>query len=355
MTSNIPPSIASKIGKDLYRVEGHPICTVKEMVFDYFHDLARIEIDNPYVPVENNFDRLRVPKDHPSRARSDTFYDNDETVLRTHMTCYLYPMGKSETGRSQLKYITCGDVYRKDAIDATHYPVFHQIDAFCIVPDGVDVKQDLRNRLSGLVTHLFGSDAKHQFLEDSEHEDVYFPFTVDSLEVNVEFKVDGVTKHLEILGAGTVHPDIMKDLGLENHQAWAFGLGIERLAMVMYDIPDIRLFWSQDRRFLDQFVPRQVTKFKPYSKYESCYKDVSLYTSSAFNYNELCSIARDEDKHNIIESITLIDEFPHKGRMSQCYRMVYRSMDSTLKNSEVDKIQKAIRKRIAEELNVEIR
>jgi len=180
MESNIPPSITSKMGETLYKTVGHPICTVKDMVFEYFDDLARIEIDNPLVPVEYNFDRLRVPQNHPSRARSDTFYENENTVLRTHMTCYLYPMGKSETGHSQLKYITCGDVYRKDAIDATHYPVFHQIDAFCIVPDGVDVKQDLRNRLSGLVTHLFGPDAKHQFLEDSEHEDVYFPFTVES-------------------------------------------------------------------------------------------------------------------------------------------------------------------------------
>lgn len=353
--NNIPPSILSKIGKDLYKVTGHPICTVKEMVFDYFKGMARIEIDNPYVPVENNFDRLRVPADHPSRRPSDTFYADEDTVLRTHMTCYLHPMGKSSTGHSQLKYITCGDVYRKDAIDATHYPVFHQIDAFCIVPPDVDVKEDLRTKLSGLVKHLFGPDCKHQFLEDSEYEEVYFPFTVDSLEVNVQFKVGDEEKSLEILGAGTVHPDIMADLGLPDHKAWAFGLGIERLAMVMYDIPDIRLFWSQDKRFLEQFKPGQVTQFKPYSKYEVCYKDVSFYTGSEFTYNDFCTIARDEDKNNLIESITLIDEFYNKGRQSQCYRLVYRSMDSTLKNSEVDKIQKAIRSRLVDELKVEIR
>lgn len=355
MKSNIPNSILEKLNKELYRTDSHPICTVKQMVFDYFSDLARIEIENPYVSVENNFDRLRVPANHPSRSPSDTFYKDDNTVLRTHMTSYLYPMGRSETGHSQLRYITCGDVFRKDAIDSTHYPVFHQIDAFYIVPDGVDVKKDLRDRLTGLVKHLFGPTCKHQFLEDSEHEDVYFPFTIDSLEVNVEFEVEGKTKYLEVLGAGTVHPDIMKDLGLANHQAWAFGLGIERLAMVMYDIPDIRLFWSHDPKFLDQFKPGEVTKFKPYSKYEMCYKDVAFYTSSAFSYNDLCTIARDEDKNNIIESITLIDEFYHKGRLSHCYRMTYRSMDSTLKNSEVDRVQRNIRKRMAEELKVEIR
>jgi phenylalanyl-tRNA synthetase alpha chain len=353
--NNIPPSISEKVGRNLYRIDSHPISIVKEKVFEYFSDLTKIEIENPYVPVEYNFDRLRVPQNHPSRSPTDTFYKDENEVLRTHMTCYLYPMGKSETGRSMLKYITCGDVYRKDAIDATHYPVFHQIDAFCIVPPGVDVKEDLRNRLSGLIKHLFGAKAKHQFLEDSEHEDVYFPFTVDSLEVSAEFKVDGQTKQLELLGAGTVHPDIMADLGLPDHQAWAFGLGIERLAMVMFDIPDIRLFWTYDHRFLDQFTAGKVTKFKPFSKYEICYKDISLYTNSTFSYNDLCAIARDEDKHMLIESIVLIDEFYNKGRQSQCYRVTYRSMDGTLKNSEVEKIQKSIRKRVVEELKVEIR
>lgn len=353
--SNIPPSIEAKMSRCLYKTDNHPICIVKEMVFDYFSDLTKIEIDNPVVSVENNFNRLRVPKDHPSRKPTDTFYKDENNVLRTHMTCYLYPMGKSESGRSQLKYITCGDVYRKDAIDATHYPVFHQVDAFCIVPDGVDVKKDLRHRLSGLILHLFGKDTSYQFLEDSEHEDVYFPFTIDSLEASASFSLYGQNKQLELLGAGTVHPDIMKDLGLPNHQAWAFGIGLERLAMVMFDIPDIRLFWSQDKRFLDQFTKGKITKFKPYSKFESCYKDISFYIGPEFSYNDFCTIARDEDKGNIIETIALIDEFVNRGRTSHCYRVTYRSMEGTLKNSEVNKIHKEIGKRVVEELKVEIR
>jgi len=353
--NNIPPSILEKVGMGLYREPNHPLCIVKERVFDYFDDLARIEIDTPFVSVEYNFDKLRVPKDHSSRSPSDTFYRDKETVLRTHMTCYLPQIGQSSGGVSQLKYIICGDVYRKDAIDATHYPVFHQIDAFCIVPEEVDVKQDLRNRLSGLVKHLFGEKTKYHFLEDSEVEGVYFPFTIDSLEVEVEIETSEGIKHLEILGAGTVHPDIMKELGLNNQKAWAFGLGVERLAMVMFDIPDIRLFWSTDRRFLDQFRTGEITKFKPYSKYEVCYKDISFFLSREFSYNDFCTIARDEDKGSLIESITLIDEFHVKGKTSRCYRISYRSMDGTLKNSEVDKIQAAIRKRIVSELKVEIR
>ena len=354
--NNITKGIEAKTGKALYKKPSHPLCIVKEMVFDYFKDLAKIEIESPYVPIEYNFDRLRVPKNHPSRSPTDTYYKDDKTCLRTHMTCYLYPLGKSESGHSKLKYITCGDVYRKDTIDATHYPVFHQIDAFCIVPNDVDVKKDLRDRLVGLVKHLFGKNCEFQLLEDAEHEDVYFPFTVDSLEVSVKFKMeDGQEKHLEILGAGTVHPDIMKDLGLPGVKAWAFGLGLERLAMVMFGIPDIRLFWTSDKRFLSQFQEGKVTKFNPYSKYEACYKDIAFYVNDKFSYNDMCNIIRDEDEHNLIESVTLIDEFPHKGRTSQCYRVMYRSMDGTLKNSDVNKIQKSIRDRLEKELELEIR
>jgi len=353
---NIPPSIETKIGKALYKIPNHPICIVKEMVFDYFKDLARIEIENPYVKVENNFDKLRVPQNHPSRRATDTYYSSEDTVLRTHMTSYLFPLGQSASGNSRLRYITCGDVYRKDAIDATHFPVFHQMDAFYIVDKGADVKKHLRDNLAGLVKHLFGGDCEYQFLEDDVHEDVYFPFTVDSVEVSVKFKLDnGEVKHLEVLGAGTVHPEIMKELGLPTHQAWAFGLGLERLAMVMFDIPDIRLFWSQDKRFINQFTPGKVSKFVPFSKYEQCYKDISFYTSPKFSYNDLCSIARDVDPDNLIESITLIDEFENKGRHSQCYRVVYRSMDSTLKNSDVNRIQKGIKERLVKELEVEVR
>lgn len=354
--NNITRTIENKIGKALYKKQAHPLCIVKEMVLDYFNDLAKIEIENPYVPIEYNFDRLRVPKDHPSRRPTDTYYKDEKTCLRTHMTCYLYPLGHSQSGESKLKYITCGDVYRKDTIDSTHYPVFHQMDAFCMVPDNVDVKKDLRDRLTGLVKHLFGNKVDYQFLEDSEYEEVYFPFTVDSLEVSVSLPDEnGKDRQLEILGAGTVHPDIMNDLGLPGKKAWAFGVGLERLAMVMFGIPDIRLFWSTDKRFISQFSEGKITKFNPYSKYESCYKDISFYINNKFSYNDLCSIARDEDEANLIESISLIDEFQSKGRTSQCYRITYRSMDSTLRNGDINKIQKSIRDRLIKELEVEVR
>jgi phenylalanyl-tRNA synthetase alpha chain len=354
--SNITPNILEKIGRDLHKTANHPICIVKNKIFDYFNDLPRIDIDSPYISTEYNFDKLLVPKNHPCRSKQNTFYKDNETILRTHMTGYLPVLGKSKTGNSQLKYIICGDVYRKDAIDATHYPIFYQIDAFCMVPNGVNVKMDLRNRLEGLVKHLFGPQVEYQFLEDYEHEDVYFPFTTDSLEISVKFKMDnGEDKHLEILGAGTVHPDIMKELGLSDQQAWAFGMGLDRLTMIMFGIPDIRLLWSQDLRFMRQFHAGQTNKFKAFSKQEACYKDISFFLGEQFTYNDMCTIARDEDSNNLIESIVLIDEYHLPKGLSQCYRITYRSMDITLKNSEVNKIQAAIIKRLVLELGIVIR
>lgn len=354
--NKIPSNITDKIGRNLYNVQNHPIQIVKDMVFDYFSDMVKIEIENPYVPIEYNFDRLRIPLDHPSRRETDTFYKDDKEVLRTHMTCYLYPLGKSETGISKLRFITCGDVYRKDTIDSSHYPIFHQIDAFYIVDSEVDVKEHLRQRLSGFIKSLFGDKYVFRFLEGSNNKDIYFPFCIDPLEIEVDVPLeDGSIKHLEILGAGTIHPDIMKDLGLENHQAWGFGMGVERLAMILFNIPDIRLFWSNDKRFLDQFSSGKIIKYNSFSKYETFHKDISMFINERFSYNDLCAIIRDEDKNSIVESVSLIDEFIKKDKVSHCYRVSYRSLERTIKKSEVNKIHSAVLKRLVKELDVEIR
>ncbi len=350
--NNIPESITSKLGKNLHTNPKHPIGIVRNLITKFFEakQFSTFASKNPIVSVKNNFDALRVPTNHPSRSTSDTFYETDTTCLRTHMTAYL-----PELAKFSKSYIICGDVYRKDAIDATHYPVFHQLDAFCLLKDVVNPKAHLRETLSELVKMLFGDSIVYRFLEDTDHSDVYFPFTVDSLEMEVDLPTETGIKKLEILGGGSVHKEIMKNLGLEGEEAWAFGMGLERISMAMFEIPDIRLFWSEDKRFLDQFEEGKITKFVPYSKYEKCWKDVSLFINDQFNYNELCSIARDADSLNSIESITLIDEFTKNDKTSHCYRIVYRSMDRTLTNEEVDMIQMVIRNKLVENLQVELR
>lgn len=132
---------------------------------------------------------------------------------------------------------------------------------------------------------------------------------------------------------------IVRNSGLGEEVGWAFGLGLERLAMVLFDIPDIRLFWSKDPRFLSQFQHGEITRFKPYSKYPACYKDVSFWHAD-FHENNLCEVVRDV-AGDMVEQVVLVDAFQHPKtkRESKCYRILYRHMDRNLTNEEVDKLQ----------------
>lgn len=358
--NNVSKTITDKIGVCLYTKHGHPIKIIRDKIFSYFGNFTHLNIYDPVVPVYDNFDSLLIPKEHVSRKPTDTYYIDDAHVLRTHMTAHLV----SSVKKGYEKYITCGDVYRKDAIDATHYPVFHQADGFCLVADSEDVEQHLRTTLAGFIKYLFGDDCPYRFLEDKDNPDVYFPFTYNSVEVEVQFKQeDGSYKPIEVLGAGTVQPKIMEEIGLPGRKAWAFGMGLERLAMLFFQIPDIRLFWSNDIRFLEQFEDGKITAFVPYSKHPPCYKDVSFWISPAFNYNDMCNIIRQEAQDDVIESVMLKDRFcttfdslpPVIAKESHCYRITYRHNSRTLTNPEINSIQEKIRARLVSELKVQLR
>lgn len=145
---------------------------------------------------------------------------------------------------------------------------------------------------------------------------------------------------LEVLGCGVLQQQIVRNAGLGEQVGWAFGLGLERLAMVLFDIPDIRLFWSKDARFISQFKDGEITTFKPYSKYPACYKDVSFWHDSDFHENNLCEVVR-EIAGDIVEQVAVVDEFMHPKtqRQSKCYRITYRHMDRNLTNEEIDALQ----------------
>jgi len=176
---------------------------------------------------------------------------------------------------------------------------------------------------------------------------------------------------LELLGCGVVKQEVLMNAGVPDKLGWAFGLGLERLAMVLFGIPDIRLFWSSDPRFLTQFSPGKVTRFQPYSRYPPCYKDVAFWTVGSspsnkntsgggghtpFHENDMMEIVRDV-AGDLAEDVRLIDEFKHPktGRTSVCYRINYRSMDRSLSNEEVNEIQDKVRNRLVEQLGVELR
>jgi phenylalanyl-tRNA synthetase alpha chain len=340
--SNITPSIREKMNRNIHNTTNHPIEIIKRKIYDYFGD-SFVKFDNlaPIVDVSDNFDKLLIPKDHPARGTTDTYYLNENQVLRTHTSAHQNELLTD----GYTKFLVTGDVYRKDEIDSCHYPVFHQMEGMCVYNENEDVQSELIKTIDGLVATLFPG-CEYRVSED------YFPFTDPSIEVEVKFN----GKWLEILGAGIVRQEILSNCNLEGKKAWAFGLGLERLAMILFKIPDIRYFWTSDERFIKQFESGNIVEFKEYSKYPSCYKDVAFWINEEYNYNNFCEIVR-ECGGDIIEEISLIDNFtnPKNEKTSHCYRINYRSNDRNLTNEEVDEIQNKIRNLIQEEMNLEIR
>ena len=211
--------------------------------------------------------------------------------------------------------------------------------------DKVDVVADLKSTLEGVCGALFPG-AEIRWGVDS------FPFTDPSLEVEVFYN----DQWLEILGCGKIQPRILEETGFPDAEGWAFGLGLERLAMILFGIPDIRLFWSEDPRFHSQFEAGKVTEFVPYSKYPACTKDITFWLPEDYHENTFFELARSVGG-DLIEEVSEIDAFQHPktGRQSRCYRVSYRSMDRTLSNEEVDVLQAELRKGAAGELGVELR
>ncbi len=361
--SNITSSIAEKVGRNLHHVPKHPLRTIKGIIeghFEVAHGGKFRAFDNlsPIVSTQQCFDDLLTPKDHVSRLPTDTYYIDDDHVLRTHTSAH-----QTELMRAGERHFLCtGDVYRRDEIDASHYPVFHQMEGVKLftaeeLPCGVDgdvtspecigfIRNDLQETLGGMVKTIFGDNIEMRWV------DAFFPFTEPSIELEIFFKGDW----LEVLGCGVIRREILSNCDLSASHGWAFGLGLERLAMVLFGIPDIRLFWSEDSRFIDQFEDGQITIFQPFSKYPPCFKDVSFWLPQDFHENDLCSVVRDVTG-DIVEDVSLIDEFtqPKSGRTSHCYRITYRHMERTLTDAEVDEMQYHVRERLAADMGCELR
>ena len=285
---NISPNILEKVGKNLHLIDNHPLGIIKRKIEEYFNDYTskknqkKFELfDNlsPLVHTKNCFDDLRVGPEHVSRRPSDTYYVTNDLVLRTHTSAHQSTLISS----GKTAFLCTGDVYRRDEIDSSHYPVFHQMEGVRIFEDtdyptkGTKeeakkvIENDLKEILTGLAKHLFG-DVEMRWRED------YFPFTEPSFELDIFFNGDW----MEVLGCGVIHDEVMANAGQPaDRYGWAFGLGLERLAMVLFAIPDIRLFWTDDTRFSSQFQAGKITKFSSYSKYPLCYKDVSFWLPSS--------------------------------------------------------------------------
>jgi phenylalanyl-tRNA synthetase alpha chain len=208
-------------------------------------------------------------------------------------------------------------------------------------------ERDLKEVLENLARHVFG-DVEMKWSGD------YFPFTDPSFELEILYN----NEWLEILGCGVIFDGVMINANRDvNKQCgWAFGLGLERWAMKLFEIDDIRLFWSKDPRFMNQFRAGEITKFKPYSKYPACYKDVAFWVGETYSDNDFYQLVRSVSG-DLVENVELIDTFVHpkSGKKSFCFRINYRHMDRNLTNEEIDKFQFELRDKIPKELNCQLR
>ena len=345
---NVTSNISSRVGTNLHLQQNHPLFTIKKIIEDYWKDRddGFLTVDNlsPVVTTDANFSSLLIPVGHVSRETSDTYYIRKDVVLRTHTSAHQVELLREGTD----KFLVTGDVYRRDEIDRSHYPIFHQMEGVKMFNHGGDIKEvedDLKQGLEGMAKKLFG-DVEMRWV------DAYFPFTEPSFELEIYFNGEW----LEVLGCGVIQQEIVRNAGRGEQIGWAFGLGLERLAMVLFGIPDIRLFWSKDERFHKQFESGQIVTFVPFSKYPPCLKDISFWIPDGFHANDLNEIVRDV-AGDLVEQVELIDEFVHpkSQKLSNCFRITYRSMERSLTNEEIDQLQEQVRDSMVDNFGAELR
>ncbi|MEX2221386.1 MAG: phenylalanine--tRNA ligase subunit alpha [Candidatus Rokuibacteriota bacterium] len=233
----------------------HPITRVTEEIIEVFEGLGFSVAEGPEVESDYyNFAALNFPDDHPARDMQDTFHVGPDMLLRTHTSPVQIRTMKAQ--RPPVRIICLGKVYRRDILDATHSPMFHQVEGLAV--DKHITMADLKATLQLFAREMFGPASSVRFRPS------FFPFTEPSAEVDVRcFKCGGDgcrfckdSGWLEILGSGMVHPNVLRNVGYDPEEVtgWAFGMGIDRIALLKYEIDDIRLFFDNDLRFLQQFA-----------------------------------------------------------------------------------------------------
>jgi len=351
---------------DLSRTPGSPIYELAQIILNLkdFKDFDAIEVPE-IVKADISFDLFNFPQDHPARKKTDTYFLNDEYILRTHTTIMWYywlnePEVKSkiEKGKS-VGVLSYGKVYRKDEIDRNHMNVFHQMDGWylCKKSDKIITIQDLQDVLASIAKAVFGEKVKYRFNQDQ------FPYTDPSVEMEIDkSSLTGGGKEpewIEVLGSGVVRGTVLKNLGVDSdaYNGWAFGFGLERLAIVSMELPDIRLLWSMDERVKKQLVLGNV--YKEVSKFPPITRDISFIVSKDFVPNNYYDLIRDVGG-GLVEEMKLLDTYTDaekfgSEKISYTFRIIYRSNERTLISSEVDAIQDKIYQATAEQFKAELR
>lgn len=343
---------------DLSRTPGSPLAELAERIvglprFSEFEVLKVPEV----VRYDISFDLFDFPPDHPVRKPTDTYFVDEDHILRTHTTVMWYYHLNLPQVRDKIKKgepvgaLSYGKVYRKDEIDRSHMPVFHQIDGWylCRREEHVITAQDLQDVLVEMAKAIYGENVKYRFNADQ------FPYTDPSLEMEIE--VEG--RWIEVLGSGVVKGTVLKNFGVDPnvYNGWAFGPGLERLAMVSMDLPDIRLFWSDEPRIKRQLKLGQ--KYREVSKFPPITRDISFVVEKSFVPNDYFDLIRDLGGEKV-EEVTLLDKYESeekfgKDKVSYTYRIIYRSSERTLTNEEVEPIQQKIYQETAKQFKAELR
>jgi len=361
---------------DLSRTPDSPLAEMVQRILAIpdFKDFDVLEIPE-IVPADISFDLFDFPADHPVRSKSDTYYVDDKNILRTHTTVMWYYHMLNEEVKKRMATgeavggFSFGKVYRKDEIDRHHMNVFHQIDGWYLAPKEKQVigEADLKKVLSEIAKAIFGAEVKYRFNEDT------FPYTHPSLEMEIERPsaeiatpglrpsslVPPSTSWVEVLGSGVVKGSVLEKFGIDSTKwtGWAFGFGLERLAILSMDLPDIRLLWSQDERVKKQL--QLGNQFKEVSKYPPITRDISFVVDKSFIPNNYFDLIRDSGG-DLVEEVKLLDSYENEekfgsGTISYTYRIVYRSNERTLLSSEIDPIQAKIYSETAVQFKAELR
>jgi phenylalanyl-tRNA synthetase alpha chain len=343
---------------DLSRTETSPIHEIVSRIlsqkdFENFDVIKVPELVSTHV----TFDLYNFAPDHPARSKSDTYFIDEKNILRPHTTVMWYyylsqPEVKEKMARGEaVGFFSFGKVYRKDEIDRNHMNVFHQMDGGFLIPKSKKIIgiEDLQNVLADIAKAVFGPDIKYRFNKDT------FPYTDPSLEMEVEI----AGRWIEVLGCGIMTDTIIKNLGLdpEKWSNWAFGFGLERLAIISMDLPDIRLLWSEDERVIKQLKLGQ--KFIEVSKYPPIVRDISFIVPKTFVPNDYFDLVR-ENAPDLVEQVALLDKYENdekfgKENISYAFRITYRSLDRTLTSEEIDTIHKKVESETAKIFDAKIR
>ncbi|HVW82911.1 MAG TPA: hypothetical protein VHC68_03145 [Candidatus Paceibacterota bacterium] len=349
---------------DLSRTPGSPLYEIVERVkaAPAFKDFDDVEIPE-IVPTAVLFDLFDFPAAHPARSKSDTYFVDGEHALRTHDTVFWYyylkrPEIKERLARKESFGALCyGKVYRKDEIDSRHMNIFHQLGAWYLAPDEAKMGPDaLKAALGDFVRAIYGPEARFRINPDT------FPYTDPSYEVEINVKgtaAEGPAKGewLEILGSGMAKKSVLAKMGLEGYTAWAFGSGIERHAITLMALPDIRLLWSDDERIKKQLVLGNV--YKEVSKYPPIVRDISFIVPSTFAPNDYFDLVRAVGG-DLVEQVELLDKYENEaklgaGKISYAYRITYRSLEKTLTSAEASALHKKLEEATAAEFGAAVR